>query len=287
MDKIMKIGAFYQSGHKLVACHIALKQLRKIYPSIPIALYEDGRDILKATADEFSCAYKKIKTLNTNSSHWIGSTYSGRPVRDLESNLAWLSRIYESCQTTLSNVDLILHYEDDVWCRRTIETWPEYDVAGYNGKNIGPIYTQELIHYMFQRFRGNFDTRGYWSKNGSLISYGACGGSIFSKNKFMEAYERISEIDWNLIYNLDTRPCEWSDASLSFIMQHAGFSYGVWSDWAEYETKNISNNGDKTGWTTPFSETPNAAFIHLYKHFYDYNNDELSLALDYYNNKLF
>ena len=34
----MKIGAFYQSGHKLVACYKALEQLRKVYPNIPVAL---------------------------------------------------------------------------------------------------------------------------------------------------------------------------------------------------------------------------------------------------------
>ena len=50
----MKIGAFYQSGHKLVACYKALEQLRKVYPNIPVALYEDGSTLLEPVAKKFN-----------------------------------------------------------------------------------------------------------------------------------------------------------------------------------------------------------------------------------------
>jgi hypothetical protein len=264
----MKIGAFYQSGHKLVACYMALQQLRKIYPNIPIALYEDGSDILKPVADEFNCDYKTTTIQGENHKH------SGRPVKDLESNLSWLGRIYEACTTTLKDVDWVLHYEDDVWCKKEIEIIPEFDLAGSNG----PLYTPELKKYLFDRFGENTQTRGHWSKKGTLESYQACGGTIFNREKFIIAYDKINEIDWELIYRLDSRPCEWSDASLSFIMQHAGFTCGKWGDWAQYDTKNLGYWNDKTGWNVPMSEQPNVAFIHLYKHFYNYNNDELELA---------
>ena len=78
---MIKIGAFYQSGFKYVACYMALQQLRKIYPSIPIALYEDGSNILESVAIEFNCDYKKTSVNGVNLSH------SGRPVKDLNSNL--------------------------------------------------------------------------------------------------------------------------------------------------------------------------------------------------------
>lgn len=272
----MKIGVFYQSGYKLVACYMALYQLRKIYPNIPIALYEDGSDILKDTAKEFDCNYKKTTVIGLN------ERYSGRPVKDLSSNIAWLERIYESCTSTLSDVDFIVHYEDDVICKRVIQNPPKHDISGARG----PIYTEQLIDYLFNKFNANNSTRGYWSDAGSLVSYGACGGAIFNRLKFIESFDRIKEIDWHYISTLDTRPCEWSDASLSFIMQHAGFSFGPWKDWTQYETKGLGNYWDKTGWSTPLLETPQAAFIHLYKHFYNYSNDELDLAKDYYNKNL-
>jgi hypothetical protein len=264
----MKIGAFYQSGYKLVACYMALQQLRKVYPNIPIALFEDGSDILKPVAEEFNCDYKKTTVQGEN------FKYSGRSVKDLESNLAWLDRIYEACTTTLKDVDWVLHYEDDVWCTREIQYDPTFDLAGANG----PMYTDELRNYLFDRFGENSQTRGHWSLEGTLESYQACGGTIFNREKFIEAYNKINEIDWDLIYKLDTRPCEWSDASLSFIMQHAGFSCGRWEDWGHYDSKQQGNFFDKSGWIVPMSEQGNFAFIHSYKHFYNYSNDELEMA---------
>jgi hypothetical protein len=267
----MNIGAFYQSGYKLVACYMALQQLRKIYPNIPVALFEDGSNILQPVANEFNCDYKRTTIQGINHAH------SGRPVKDLKSNLAWLDRIYEACVTTLKDVDWVIHYEDDVWCKREIKREPRFDLAGANG----PIYTKELKEYLFNKFGETQQTRGHWSPKGTLESYQACGGTIFNREKFIEAYNKLHEIDWTLIYKLDTRPCEWSDASLSFVIQHAGFTCGRWDDWGQYDAKGQGRFFDKTGWTVPMDQQEDVAFIHLYKHFYNYNNDELELAKKY------
>jgi hypothetical protein len=264
----MNIGVFYQSGYKLVACYMALNQLRKIYPDVPVAFYEDGSNVLKNVADEFNCIYKKTDLNGVNLQH------SGRPVKDLNTNLSWLKRIYDSCNTTLKDVEWVIHYEDDVWCKRKINYPPKFDLAGANG----PLYTNELKKYLFDRFGENEQTRGHWSHRGTLESYQACGGTIFNREKFIEAYEKIHEIDWDIIYKLDSRPCEWSDASLSFIMQHAGFTCGKWDDWGQYDTKGLGNWLDKSGWSVPMDEQEDKAFIHLYKHFYIYSDNELDLA---------
>lgn len=265
---MIKIGAFYQSGYKLVACYMALRQLRKHYPEIPIAFFEDGSDVLLPVANEFDCDYKKTLVRGANFKH------SGRAVVDLESNLSWLSRIYEACTTTLKDVDWVIHYEDDVWCTRRIERLPRFDLSGANG----PLYNKKLFDYLLEKFNTTAAERGHWSPRGSLESYQACGGAIFNREKFIFAYEKLDEIDWNLIYNLDSRPCEWGDASLSFIMQHAGLTCGRWEDWGQYNSEGIGNWFDKTGWTTPMEEQENFAFLHLYKHFYNYTNDELEFA---------
>jgi hypothetical protein len=264
----MNIGVFYQSGYKLVACYKALEQLRTIYPNIPVALFEDGSDILQPIAEKFKCDYKKTLVQGENHKH------SGRPVKDLQSNLAWLNRIYEACITTLKDTDWVIHYEDDVWCKREIQKQPEFDLSGANG----PLYTPALSNYLFTRFNESKQTRGHWSSKGTLESYQGCGGTIFNRLKFIEAYNKLNEIDWELIYKLDTRPCEWSDASLSFIMQHAGFTCGKWSDWGQYDSKNQGSPHDKTGWNIPMNEQEDVAFIHAYKHFYNYDNNELELA---------
>jgi hypothetical protein len=263
----MKLGAFYQSGHKLVACYKAIEQLRKIYPDIPVALFEEGSDFLLPVANKFNLNYTKVVQKGVNQKH------SGRPVVDLESNLLWLGRIYESCLTTLKDVDWILHYEDDVWCKSSIKETPKFDIAGANG----PLYTTELYDYLKKRFNVSDESRSHWSHLGSLQSYGACGGAIFNRLKFIEAYDKLNEIPWDEIYKLDSRPIEWSDASLSFVFQHAGFTSGPWNEWANYDTKGFGNFWDKTGWSVSMDEQPDVAVLHLYKHFYNYEPGDIDL----------
>lgn len=264
----MNLGVFYQAGHKLVACYKAVEQLRKFYPDIPIDLYEDGSDILKVVSDTFNCFYSRIDQSGKN------DKYSGRAVVDINSNIKFLERIYHSCKTNLKNTDWIIFYEDDVWCKNVVTRYPKFDLNGA----LGPLYTPELYDYLKNRFNIKDNSRGTWSHLGSLENYQACGGTIWNREKFIESYEKIDEIDWQYIYKLDSRPCEWADASISFIFQHAGCSVGRWDDWAQYDAKSRGSWFDKTGWTTPMSQQPNVAFLHLYKHFYNYSNDELQLA---------
>jgi hypothetical protein len=264
----MNIGIFYQSGHKLVPCYMALQQLRKIYPDVPIALYEDGSYLLENVAKEFNCFYERTEQSGAN------DKYSGRAVKDLESNINFLKRAYTAQTTLLKNVEWVIFYEDDVWCRRKIEKKPKFDLNGSNG----PLYTKELYEYLKNRFNVVDDSRSHWSSLGTLESYQSCGGTIWNRKKFINAYEQIDNIDWNLIKTLDSRPCEWADASISFIMQHAGNSCGIWDDWGQYDSDGVGQWFNKTGWTKPMSKQKDVAFLHLYKHFYNYNNDELELA---------
>ena len=85
-----------------------------------------------------------------------------------------------------------------------------------------------------------------------------CGGSIFKKDAFLNAYLKINEIDWEYISSLDFRICRYSDAILSFVLNNAGYRYEVWSEWTQYQV------GDKT-------ECP---VLHNVKHFYDYKSVE-------------
>lgn len=261
----MNIGVFYQSGHKFAACYMALQQLRTIYPDIPVALWEDGSNILLEIATKFNCNYTRVDQTGSN------DKYSGRAVIDLKSNLKFFDRIYHSLLTSLKDVDWILFYEDDVWCKRKIERLPIFDLNGA----LGPLYTPELYSYLKQRFNITDDSRGVWSNLGSLENYQACGGTIWNKEKFIEAYKKLNEIDWDIIYKLDNRPCEWADASLSFIFQHAGLSVGRWDDWGPYDTKNKGQWWNKTGWSAKMEEQGDFAFIHGYKHFYNYSQADI------------
>lgn len=249
----MNIGVFYQSGHKFAACYMALKQLRTIYPDIPIVLIEDGSQILSDIAEKFNCNYTRIEQSGRN------YKYYGRAVVDITSNIQFLNRVYNSLTTYLKNVDWIIFYEDDVWCQKKIEKIPLFDM----NEAYRPLYTPELYSYLKNKFNIFDDSRDHWSLNGSLSSYGASGGSIWNREKFIEAYNKLHEIDWNKIYKLDTRPCEWADASLSFIFQHAGLTNGQWYDCDIYDSKK------------DITQQTHCAFIHPYKYYYTHTKESL------------
>ena len=263
----MNIGVFYQSGHKLVACYKAIEQFRKFYPNAPISLFEDGSELLEPVAKKFNCDYKWIQQQGINNST------SGRVFVDKDGLYLWLTRIYEACLTTLKNVEWVIHYEDDVWCKSEITRPPKFDISGA----YGPYYTKELYEYLKNKFNVKDDSRHVWSELGSLENYGACGGAIFNRKKFTEIYNRLDEVPWDEIYKLDTRPEEWCDATLSFLFQFFGFTSGPWDDWTQYDNKNIGNWWDKTGWSVPMEEQEDVAFIHAYKHYYNYKPEEINL----------
>ena len=264
----MNIGVFYQSADKLVACYKALEQLRTIYPDIPVVLYEDGSNILSSVANKFNCKYIWIEKQGEN------SPTCGRVFVKKNGQLEWLKRINYACETHLKNCDWILHYEDDVWCKQLITKYPKFDMSGANG----PLYNPQLYQFLKDRFNIMDESRCHWSLLGSLQSYCGCGGAIFNREKFIYIYKNIDQIPWEIIYQLDTKPIEWCDATLSFVFQYFGFTNGKWDDWGHYDHKNIGNWWDKTGWSVPMSEQPNVAFLHAYKHYYVYKNDELDMV---------
>ena len=224
--------------------------------------------LLEPVAKKFNCEYTWIEQQGINNPH------SGRVFVKKNGQLDWLKRIYDACTTTLKDVDWIIHYEDDVWCRFEITRPPKFDISGANG----PLYTTELYEYLKNKFGVIDDSRHSWSLSGSLQSYGACGGTIFNREKFIEIYNRLDEVPWDEIYKLDSRPIEWCDATLSFLFQFFGDTSGFWEDWAQYDSKDIGNWWDKTGWSIPMEEQPNVAFIHAYKHFYNYQPNEIELV---------
>lgn len=248
----MNFGVFYQSGYNYNACYHALEQLRKIYPNIPIALFEDGSKDLELCAKEFDCEYKNIiaykdatklpkQCKHTNG--WFANTY-GRPfIGDITATYEWTSRIYECCLSTLNNVEWVILYEDDVWCNRRIKEFPQFDLSG----DSGPIYTKELHSLLQTKTKYKCDR------------YGACGGTIFKRSCFLQCFENFWNIDWNNIQLLDDRIIYWCDAHLSFLFQYNGFSTGKWGEMHTRSPKSYFNKD--TG-------NIDVAFLHGYKHYY-------------------
>jgi hypothetical protein len=251
----MKLGLFYQSGYRIEACYHALNQFRKFYPDAPIAFYEDNSDILKPVAKKFNCNYSKTKIQGRN------DPQSGRPAFGVETMKGWLDRVYESCLTTLSEVDWVMNFEDDVWFKRKINGEPPYNLSGIGGRG----WNEKLYNYLETNVRG---------------SYG-CGGSIFNREKFIEAYNNVKDIDWLFIDEMaeDPKPSEWTDSALTFIFMYSKFSVGGWRELSQYRYTKNNFRGDRRGWSESMEELEqeqgDVAVIHCWKPFYFPTKEEI------------
>lgn len=258
----MKLGLFYQSGYKVTACYHALKQFRKYYPTEPVAFYEDNTDVLKSVADKFNCDYKKTDVVGYNTPNF------GKPVYNLDTLLPWLKRMYDSCLTTLLEVDYVLYFEDDVWVKRKIEGNPPYDLTGIAGRG----WDDALYNYL-----GAEDRSAY-----------GCGGCIFNRLKFIEAYNNLKNVNWDFIDRLakDPKPSEWGDSALTFMFLNSKMSTGPWKELVQYRNEEAETLIDRRGWLGSIEELENkqgdCAIIHCWKPYY-YPTDE---EIEYVKNDL-
>lgn len=256
----MKLGLFYQSGFRIEACYHALNQFRKYYPTAPVALYEDNSDVLLPVAKKFNCTYSKTKVKGRNDPN------SGRPAFNLETTTAWLDRVYEACTTTLSEVDWVMNFEDDVWFTREIVGEPPFDLSGIGGYG----WDKELYDYLGTKVVG---------------SHG-CGGSIFNRLKFIEAYENLKTIDWNYIDNLakNPKPSEWTDSALTLVFLYSKFSVGSWSELAQYRNSKAETLSDRRGWLGTMEELEleqnGVAVVHCWKPYYYPTPEEKQEVID-------
>lgn len=244
----MKLGLFYQSGYRIEACYHALKQFRKLYPDAPIALFEDNTDILQPVAKKFNCEYRKTDKRGFNDPN------SGRPAFDLETILAWIDRVYLACTTTLNDVDWVVHFEDDVWFKRKLPSEPPHSLTGIGGRG----WNEELYLHLGATTRGAF----------------GCGGSIFNRKKFIEAYIASKNIDWKKMDEMakDPRPSEWTDSALTLLFLHAKLTVGGWRELAQYRNTKVQYTGDRRTWAGTMEELEieqgEVSVIHCWKPYY-------------------
>jgi hypothetical protein len=249
----MNIGLFYQSGYRYVAAYHALNQFRKFYPNAPVAMYEDNTDLLRPIARMFDCSYSRTLVNGFN------DPSSGRPAFDLKSIISWFDRVHEACHTTLRNCEWIMNFEDDVWFVREVKRIPTYDLSGIGGVSL----KRELLDYLGVPPSGIY----------------GCGGSVFRRTKFIEAYKNIKSIDWENVNKLDSRPLEWTDSAITFLFMHSKFTYGQWEDASQYRNMNVPHLGDRAGWPGTMGELEeeqnNVAVVHCWKPFYWPTEDEI------------
>ena len=253
----MNLGLFYQTGYRYVAAYHALNQFRKIYPNAPVAMYEDNTYVMYPIALKFNCKYARTDKQGYNDPN------SGRPAYNLETILSWFDRVYEACTTTLATCEYVMNFEDDVWIKRAIKYKPQYDLSG-----IGGISLNDSIYEYF-----SVSIRGVYG----------CGGSVFNRLKYIEAYHKLKNVDWEYIKLLDSKPLEWTDYALTFMFLNAGFTVGFWEDAQQYRNSKALRLDDRSGWDGSISdlelEQGDVSVIHCWKPYY-YPTDEEILIVD-------
>lgn len=251
----MNIGLFYQSGYRYVAAYYALEQFRKFYPAAPISLYEDNSDVLFRVAKMFGCNYKKI-VMNGGRNE----TNSGRPAFNLQTTLAWFDRVYDACTTTLSSVEWVINFEDDVWFLRTIQIIPKYDLSGIGGLEM----SKGICDYL------NIPVKPIFG----------CGGAAFNREKFLISYEKLKKVDWEAVIKIDRKPSEWTDSALSFAFINANLTTGYWDDARMYSNSDAPYLDGRRSWPGTIADLEkkqsDAALIHCWKPYYYPTKEEIN-----------
>lgn len=200
----MKIGFFYQCGHRdnnIHATYVALKQLRKIYPLSPVSMWEDchfkdnsGNNLypLKTIGKEFNCEHHEIPYLDD---YPTKNCYAV----DLKTNLQFLDRMYYAANNELRDCEWIMLLEDDVWIQKEIENFPDGDFCGYIAGSLMP------------------------------------GGVVFKREALLKAYSLHTNIDWE---NATRHEKMYTDHFLSLVFRNGGcIQSPVWKELGTFNLK--------------------------------------------------
>lgn len=208
------LGFFYQSAKSPCAVEMNIGQMRKYYPNSPIALWEDLGEDSKYVAKRWNVDYRRLYRLPGGKQEY----YKSRPTNGVAEGLQYLNRIFISCLTTLKDVEWIMHYEDDVWLNGIITEFPK---SGWGGGFAGQ-WSDELLSHLQEK----------GIKTGRPTLHGACGGVVFKRQLFIDAYLNIQNIDWQLAADLDPMISDYSDVYISYLLSHNG---GYWEEWNQWE----------------------------------------------------
>lgn len=256
-DYRIPVGAYYQLSKRSQATYLALKQFRHRHPTEPVLIFEDGGDDFSDLSVLFNC-YRNRDANNCK-------TWRNRD--DNTDQFIFAQRVYNACIAELSSVDWIVILEPDVETFNNIKSIPKYSLSGPRG----PSWTTELQEYIKTRL----------NKTNINIYYTGCGGSVFNREDFIKAWETLTDDDKLIGHSLDYRVGKAEDATLSYILQIAGFETGVFDEFTGYKNEDKSNfafvHGDKRYYNMPISFTAEKDFnmnINKTSIFDNYNTDK-------------
>jgi len=206
------LGFYLQVFKNSPAPEFTLKNLRKFYPDNKVYLVSDCGDDFSELAKKYNCEYE-YSNINTGV----------RPVGfNKDEMLEWLRRM-KSCFEYCSNSDYIVYLEDDLIVRNKIKVNEKYHICGVVEN---PIH-EELVSYIkSKRDNCNFNSP----------KYGACGGTIYNRNTFLEIYDDIVDFinnDFDYILQNISKQLAFLDCAMPVFYMMNGYKYKINKDLVE------------------------------------------------------
>ena len=221
-----KFAVHYQTWKHEKAAEFAIQKFREFFPNEQMRVVSDN-------GLDYSHFIPKYNIDFEFSNISIGSR-----LKTIDACYVWLERVFNTCM--LYDTEWIVIFEDDVLTQNNNITFPKEDSGGM----ICWPWKNDLTELLKSRNNKN-----------EMFGYGMCGGSIFKRESFINAYCRIHEFDLKYIGSLDNRVTGYCDTLIGCFLQYFGYSYQIWE-----------STDDMTYPDRIPSET--ACFIHGYKELY-------------------
>ena len=226
----LNFAVYMQCYDQKKATFEALRSFRTYYDDINVFLLSDKGLDFSEIAEHFKCDYT-----------YDHSNLAYRPCKDM---MKWFQRLYDAC-LYYPDVEWILILEDDVRTRGKIYHTPQAHLAGQGGGNM--LGRGKQLNYSLKKYLKELHP------DLEINGISGCGGSIFHRKSFMNAFENTDREKWKIIEHHDPRTRGATDFALSALFLMHGYITRRWLDLSEEVTGNFG---------------PGSAFDHQYKYFY-------------------
>lgn len=220
------ISAYLQVYSNQKAVFECLKSFKTFYKNTPITLVSDNGDDFSEISNFFKTQYV----------HADKNILPKGKMSGIDGVDEYLKRIYNHCLN--NKTEWVVLLEEDVRTIRHIRSFPNTECAG---PRLNP-YSVALTNHL-KELHGIKE-----------YGYGMCGGSIFKRKSFIDAYENNNNIKNYLKY--DERLAGWGDIPLTLIFHINGYNYSIWEEVSEILHPSMPLIKD-------------SAFDHAYKYWYN------------------
>ena len=223
-----KFAVHYQTWKNEKATEFTIQKFREFFPNNKMRVVSDNGLDYSHFVEKYNIDFT-FSDINV---------FPGGRFKTIDGCYEWLKRVNDTCLKY--ETDWIVIFEDDVLTKNSNIEFPNEDSGGL----IAWPWKAEMTDLLKSKNTKN-----------TLWGYGMCGGSIFRRESFLEAYSKINEFNLEELSTYDNRIVGWGDTLINCFIQYFGYSYQLWDgmDDMTYPGRTVSEK---------------ACFVHGYKELY-------------------